>query len=446
MFDKLFKEIPRAILITILIFGIIILIRWMNGSEIIFNRNLAINFGYTVLYSLSIYLANALLFIKLDEIFEKERFTKKRVIAGFILSFTLSIFMIFLLRLIEDVGIEGKTFNQFFSEERASNYVVSSIITLIVTLGFHTFYFFKAIQDKKVTEHKIIANTASAQFESLKNQIDPHFLFNSLNVLSSLIEENPEKAQKFTTSLSKVYRYVLEQKDKELVSVEEELIFAKTYMNLLKMRFENSISFELPETSELFQGKVVPLSLQLLLENCIKHNIVSENKPLHIKISIENNELIIENNLQKKENLQTRKGVGIDNIVNRYAILTDRNVKISETDFSFKVYLPILTKQIQIMNTPVSNNQDLAYMNALNRVKKIKEFYGSLISYCVIIPILIIINTLTSDFQWFWFPLLGWGMGLIFHGFSVFGFAKNWEENKIREILNEENKMTNKFK
>ena len=85
------------------------------------------------------------------------------------------------------------------------------------------------------------------KFESLKNQIDPHFLFNSLNVLSSLIEENPENAQRFTTSLSKVYRYVLEQKDKELVSVTEELTFAKTYMNLLLMRFENSITFEIPE-------------------------------------------------------------------------------------------------------------------------------------------------------------------------------------------------------
>src|SRR5690606_34737643 len=98
---------------------------------------------------------------------------------------------------------------------------------------------------------------------------DPHFLFNSLNVLTSLIDENPEQAQKFTTSLSKVYRYVLEQKNKELVSVEEELEFAKTFIGLLKMRFENGIHFEIPETTSNPEAKIIPLSLQLLLENAV---------------------------------------------------------------------------------------------------------------------------------------------------------------------------------
>src|SRR5690606_39756363 len=97
-----------------------------------------------------------------------------------------------------------------------------------------------------VCSSDLIAGTASAQFETLKSQIDPHFLFNSLNVVSSLIEENPENAQRFTTSLSKIYRYVLEQRDKEVVSVQEELSFAKTYMNLLKMRFENSLFYDAP--------------------------------------------------------------------------------------------------------------------------------------------------------------------------------------------------------
>ena len=143
-------------------------------------------------------------------------------------------------------------------------------------MAFHLIYFYKKSQENKVKEQKIIAGTASAKFETLKNQIDPHFLFNSLNVLTSLIEENPDNAQRFTTSLSKIYRYVLEQKDKELVSVEEELSFAKTYMNLLKMRFENSVFYELPASVKNPDAKVVPLSLQLLLENTIKHNIASE--------------------------------------------------------------------------------------------------------------------------------------------------------------------------
>src|SRR5690606_1081073 len=157
-------------------------------------------------------------------------------------------------------------------------------ITLIIVTIFHLAYFYNKRQQNKIKEQKFIAGTASAKFDALKNQLDPHFLFNSLNVLTSLIEENPENAQKFTTSLSKVYRYVLEQKDKELVLVDEELEFAKTYMSLLKMRFEDSIIFEMPEKASNPESKVVPLSLQLLLENAVKHNMVTTSKPLRIKI------------------------------------------------------------------------------------------------------------------------------------------------------------------
>jgi hypothetical protein len=380
----------------------------------------------------------------LDSIFEVERFTKRRIIIGFLGSFILSVFVIFLLRIVEDVLIEGERFEAFIQNESSANYLVTIIITFFVTLAFHAFYFYKAYQENKVKEQKIIAGTASAQFESLKNQIDPHFLFNSLNVLSSLIEENPESAQKFTTSLSKVYRYVLEQKDKELVSVAEELKFAKTYMNLLKMRFENSITFEIPEGFDNEEAKVVPLSLQLLLENCIKHNIVSEAKPLHVKISIENNQLVVTNNLQKKEVLLDRKGVGLQNIVNRYAILTKRTVLVEENEQEFKIFLPILTKQVTIMETQNIYNENLAYQRAKDKVEQLKGFYGNLISYCIVIPVLIIINLQSSNnFQWFWFPMLGWGMGLTFHALETFGYGKSWEERKINELMNKDDNSKN---
>jgi hypothetical protein len=385
--------------------------------------------------------------MKLDDIFSKERFNSKRILIGFIGSFIISVGVIFLLRIFEDVIIEGSSLTLFFEKEKFSNYLVTIIMTFVVTLAFHTFYFYKAYQESRLKEQKIIAGTANAKFESLKNQIDPHFLFNSLNVLSSLIEENPENAQQFTTSLSKIYRYVLEQKDKELVTVSEELAFAKTYMKLLKMRFENSITFELPNDFDNADAKVVPLSLQLLLENTIKHNVVSENKPLHIKIYIKDNFLVVENNLQKKEVLQDRKGVGLQNIVSRYAILSERKVLIDETKETFAVYLPILTKQISIMETTNTFNENTSYLRAKERVEKIKGFYGNLASYCVVIPILIIINLNSPhNFQWFWFPMLGWGLGVLFHAFETFGYGKSWEEKKIQEILNKQNNTNNKWK
>jgi hypothetical protein len=222
MFDKLIKEIPRAIILSIAVFLVLLVIKLMTGITIQLNDYLLVNFGYTMLYGITLYFANATLFIYLDDVFKVERFTKSRIIIGFLGSFVISVFAIFLLRIVEDVLIEGERFEVFIQNETLANYVVSIIITFFVTLAFHAFYFYKAYQENKVNQQKIIAGTASAQFESLKNQIDPHFLFNSLNVLSSLIEENPIAAQKFTTSLSKVYRYVLEQKDKELVSVTEE--------------------------------------------------------------------------------------------------------------------------------------------------------------------------------------------------------------------------------
>jgi len=443
--QKYIKEFPRATLISISIFIVLVFIQLLNGRKINVDLNLLVNFGYTMLYGYSLYFANSFVFSKLDDIFKNNRFNRKRIVIGGILSFVVSMFVIFLMRIFEDVIIEKKSLSEFLSTEKPSNYIVAMVITLIITLGIHAFYFYKAYQENKVKEQKVIAGTASAQFESLKNQIDPHFLFNSLNVLSSLIEENPDSAQKFTTSLSKIYRYVLEQKDKELVPVSEELAFAKTYMNLLKMRFENSITFEIPEDFITEEAKVVPLSLQLLLENCIKHNVVSESKPLHIKIYIENNQLVVENNLQKKEVLSDRKGVGLQNIVNRYAILTQRKVLVEETEKTFKILLPILTKQISIMETQLKYNESTAYLRAKDRVEKLKGFYGNLISYCIVIPVLIIVNLNTSKFQWFWLPMLGWGLGLTFHALETFGYGKSWEERKIQEILDKEDKQKNKW-
>ena len=444
MIDKLIKQFPRATFIILIVFVVLIIIRLLSGGSVGFNEGLAWQFFYTTLYGYSLYYANAIIFVKLDDVYQTDRFSRNRIVQGFALSFIVSVIVIFLLRIVEDVLIEGKTIQEFLANERPSNYIVSVVITFVVTLAIHAVYFYKAYQENKVKEQKIIAGTASAQFESLKNQIDPHFLFNSLNVLSSLIEENPESAQKFTTSLSKVYRYVLEQKDKELVSVAEELKFAKTYMNLLKMRFENSITFEIPEGFDNEEAKVVPLSLQLLLENCIKHNVVSEAKPLHVKITIENNQLVVTNNLQKKEVLSDRKGVGLQNIVNRYAILTKRTVLVEENEQEFKIFLPILTKQITIMETQNIYNENLAYQRAKDKVEQLKGFYGNLISYCIVIPVLIIINLQSSNnFQWFWFPMLGWGMGLTFHALETFGYGKSWEERKIKELMNKDDNSKN---
>ena len=436
------REISKGIVLGILVFAILVVIGHFSGNKISVDRQFWMRFAFTMLYSITLYYANALTFMFLDKIYEKDRFQKRRLFVGFFLSFAITLFVIFLLRIFEEIGLDNKTWTQFVSQEKPAYYTVAVIIFFFVSLFVHAFYFYKSYQDSQVNQQKIIAGTASAKFESLKNQIDPHFLFNSLNVLSSLIEENPDNAQKFTTSLSKVYRYVLEQKDKELISVAEELSFAETYMNLLKMRFENSLFYELPKNIPNPEAKVVPLSLQLLLENTVKHNVVSEQRPLRIKIEIDGDYLSIQNVLQKKEVFQDRQGVGLQNIINRYAIITNRKVMVEETKNAYIVKIPILTKQVSFMQS-TDKIEDVSLAKIQKQVEEIKGFYGNLISYIVVITGLAIMNLITTpQYLWFLYPAGGWGIGVLIHWMKVFNrvpfFGKDWEERKIQELLDKE--------
>ena len=446
-----YKELMRAAAIGVIIFFVLLFIAYLNGQEISWSYYLLVNFGYTMLYSLSLYTVNAFIFFGLDVFLKEKRMSAKGLLLGFAISFVASLFVIFLLRIFEDVIIEGESWKGFLAEEKLSNYYVAMLITIVVTFLVHLIYFYKRYQENKVKQQKIIAGTASAKFETLKNQIDPHFLFNSLNVLSALIEEDPDSAQKFTTSLSKVYRYVLEQRDKELVSVHEELAFAQTYMNLLKMRFENSIFFDLPDTIINTEAKVVPLSLQLLLENTIKHNTVSQQKPLRIKIFEQNDYLVVQNEYRKKEVLSSRKGVGLQNIISRYAIISRRQVIIEKTEKFFTVKLPLLTKQVTIMENTTYYEKESSYNKAKKKVEEIKGFYSHLTSYIVVMTGITILNLLTSPLHyWFIYPAIGWGLGITAHGMSVFNYmpllGKSWEERKIKEFIEKEKNKNNKWK
>ncbi|GFZ77785.1 histidine kinase [Aquaticitalea lipolytica] len=402
------------------------------------------DFLFYQLYAFVLGYSNMFFFDYMEKKDWKANDTIKRIVLGMIGSVVITLIGLFILRVVTSVFYYGVTFKDFIANEGIRNYQFGLWVTLTIVVIFHVAYFYNRYQKNKIKEQKVIAGTASAKFDALKNQLDPHFLFNSLNVLTSLIEENPDSAQKFTTSLSKVYRYVLEQKNKDLVTVDEELDFARTYMSLLKMRFEDSIVFEIPEKANDPESKVVPLSLQLLLENAVKHNMVTTSKPLHIKIYEHNGNLVVENNLQTKQIVKKSSGVGLENIKQRYQLLTTRIVNINQQADSFAVAIPMLTKQITIMETKYQFNEQDAYYRAKKHVEEIKGFYGNLISYCLVIPFLIFINYKTYwDFQWFWFPMLGWGMGIIFHGFSVFGYGKTWEERKIKELLEKEQQQNN---
>jgi hypothetical protein len=371
----------------------------------------------------------------------KENESVKRITIGIVGSVIISLTALFFLKMFQSVVYFGGSYNDFIANESYRNYTFGLWITLTVVIVFHAVYFFKKNQENKVKESQIVAKNQTAKFESLKNQLDPHFLFNSLNVLTSLISENPNQAEKFTTKLSKVYRYVLEQKDKDLIPLAEELKFANSYMELLKMRFEDGINFNITETVSNPELKIVPLSLQLLLENAVKHNVITSKSPLEINIYEDKGYLIVENNINLKQSLEKSTKIGLKNIDQRYSLISKEKIVVTDNNNIFRVKLPLLTQKIKIMRTDYINDNN-RYIRAKERVDELKGFYGSLISYVIVIPFLIYINYRTSwNFQWFWFPMFGWGLGLVIQSFKAFGYGSNWEERKIREIMENENNL-----
>ncbi|MBF4985791.1 histidine kinase [Nonlabens mediterrranea] len=378
--------------------------------------------------------------------FSWKEHTLKRILFGAIGSVIITMLLLTLLNFFTYVVIYGGSWDQFLSQQSVDWYFFGLLITLVMTLIYHAIYFYRLSQTQKVNEQKVIARSATAQFDALKNQLDPHFLFNSLNVLVSLIEENPKAATKFTTSLSKVYRYVLEQRNKELVTVDEELSFARAYVGLLKTRFEDSIEIDIPQKSSNPDMKVVPLSLQLLLENAVKHNVVSDSKPLKLRIYEKDNQLIIENNLQKKQVPNTSSGVGLQNIASRYQLLTKRKMSIAQDDQFFRVQIPILIKSQDILTsnledmTPV---EDIKLIKAKERVASIKEFYDDVVKTVGILLFLAAINYFTSDFPWVIFPAIGMSIGLVFQYLRTYEnnafLGKGWEDRKIEELMNDKN-------
>ncbi len=182
------------------------------------------------------------------------------------------------------------------------------------------------------------------QFEMLRTQVNPHFLFNSLNTLSSLIYQDQDVASNFVRELSSVYRYILEKRKTDIVNLKEEMDFTDSYRYLLGLRFDQKLIFKIAIDEKLMDKYIVPLTLQILIENAVKHNIISSRKPLTISIISRDGAIEVSNNLQKKNEETYSSGIGLNNIGSRLKIMTHRELKVEETTESFKVVIPLLDK------------------------------------------------------------------------------------------------------
>lgn len=218
--------------------------------------------------------------------------------------------------------------------------IATNLITLFITTVHEAIEFYKQWRTHFSKSAKLEKENIEAKYETLKTQVNPHFLFNSLNSLTTIVHDN-DRAVDYIQDLSEFLRYLLKSRDVELVLLRDEIEMLEKYFKLQKSRFGDNLLVSIDIAEKYYRYSVPPLVLQMLVENSIKHNIVSKNKPLHIKVQANKHSIIIENNLQKKHTEEST-GQGLNNIINRYKFFTKKDIEIEETSKLFRVTVPLL--------------------------------------------------------------------------------------------------------
>lgn len=221
--------------------------------------------------------------------------------------------------------------------------LIIQVAVIFITHVYETVFLVKESESEMIRNEQLERARVEAELEALKNQIDPHFIFNSLNTLSYLIEDNPARAKQFNDNLADVYRYILQNKARGLVLLREEIEFLQSYFLLLRIRFEEAVQMNLTITEEeMDQYLIPPISLQVLAENAIKHNEFSESTPLLFEIELKNDELIVHNGVRKKTLRKASSKIGLHNLQERYKLTTNREIVVKEEEKDFTVRLPVL--------------------------------------------------------------------------------------------------------
>lgn len=290
---------------------------------------------FTVTLWIALWLGNAFVSEWMDNIFSWHKEPIKRLVAGLIgmtvytIGAVFGVIYAFHFAFGFDVG--DKFYGTLYS---------TILITLVITMFMTGRAFLLNWRESAVEAERLKKENMEAQYNSLRSQVNPHFLFNSLNALTNLVYQDQDKAVKFIKQLSTVYRYVLSTRDKEMVSLAEELEFLHSYLFLQQIRFGEKLKLHVDLNGD---GFVAPLVLQMLVENAIKHNIIADEQPLSIRIYKDETFVIVENNLQKKSiPTDESTGAGLENIKKRYSFLSSESVRVEDNEHSFKVSVPII--------------------------------------------------------------------------------------------------------
>ena len=257
------------------------------------------------------------------------------VIMGYIIVDVILINMIWF-HFTQDRGVFEVFQHTFFIWIMATELIIGMVIYLIILSS----RFAKKMKEFYMESQKDKEEIDKYKYATLKNQVNPHFLFNSLNVLSGMIYKDVDKADDFIAKLANIYRYVLDVQDEEVVSANKETVFIKDYLFLLSTRFGKNLQYEITAQSSKM---IIPMALQILIENAIKHNVISDEKPLKIMISNDENYIFVSNEIQPKSDKADSHGLGIENIKARYKYLTTKEVVINNSEKKFEVRIPLLT-------------------------------------------------------------------------------------------------------
>lgn len=314
------------------------LLAWLTEPAISFNELywLALRNGSltTALWLINDFLANNLPYSWTTE-------TRKRLLVSIVGTIVLTLCASTLINMLF-AGLQFGKPGLAISHWAVGYHISVLAITIFISLFMHGRSFLLDYRTAIIEKEEIKRSHMASRIESLQNQINPHFLFNSLNVLSSLIQEDARQADRFVQQLAQVYRYVLAVQDKEMVPLAEELQALDAYLFLLDIRFGDALHWQ-NEVQPTVAENIPPLSLQMLVENAIKHNVVSQKHPLSLRLSrVGEHYLKMENNVQQKEQDNISLGIGLQNIEQRFTFLSDRPVKIDRSATHFSVSLPIL--------------------------------------------------------------------------------------------------------
>lgn len=314
---------------------------WLFAEQnlAVFNRNILL----IVFFGLLAVLFSRYLFIYLSK--RKTTTVKEYFIIAFL--YALNILLLPVLPGIIDKYVEKRMypmvhlFEKFFDlEDYIEVVIVVSPYFLFLTIIIHFYYSYKS-KGSEIVALKQKDEVTSIKYQQLKSQLSPHFLFNNISVLTGLIEENPKRAILFSENLAAIYRYFLEKEKEDVVLLQEELDFVVMYVSLLKDRFEDALSYEVVG-DEIKNKYVLPLVIQQVIENVVKHNIVNNEIPIHIKVTVKSNFIKIENNLNPKVFGVNSNKTGIKSIKSRYAFFTNKKVNVVLTKSSYRIELPII--------------------------------------------------------------------------------------------------------